>query len=614
MDNEAVFQAYEQLAKRIKAGDESAFAEMYEKSSRLVYGTCYGILRNEDDARDAMQETYMVCYQKIGELENDKMFLSWLKRIAATRSLNLYKKNHGDISYDDAIETDETISGDDDLENLPDTWILKESEREVFRSILRSSLSEVQYQTILLYYFSELSVEAIAEVMQCPVGTVKTRLKSARIKIKEGVEMYEEKTGEKMKVAMAVPFLGRFFQEEFKQLVLPPMDPAYILAKAAEAYASAGVEAVTGASETAGSVASGTASGVTSGATAAAASAAAAQSAAGTGKAAFLSTITGKLVVLVSVIAILIVGVFLIKSLIKKTPEEKKKNPKIVEQSEETEEEEESSTEETMDSSVPSDTENGAISDSMTGDSGIQGISDETTDVDVTADSENTTENSETVVETYNQIGDVAVSDLPELEQLKSLVCYFKQEYDHTDIPDDFVKTYLVTSEFGPRLPFEYYFTDYERKTGFMDPEGNIDKTYCGRIYMPFLEWAEEYILNISESDRERINAKDRFEVTPENGQGSYIGNDNYYYFWQGGTGNTESTIVFASSFDGESYTIYTSTYDDFDVDADFDPVRDGSWKMYTMKLQEIDGKLYWSVLNCHIMQEHDESVIPTNS
>lgn len=631
MDNEAVFQEYEKLAKRIKAGDDSAFSEMYEKSSRLVYGTCYGILRNEDDARDAMQETYLVCYQKIGELDNDKMFLSWLKRIAATRSLNLYKKNHGDISYDDAIETEESISGDDDLENLPDTWILQESEREVFRSILRSSLSEVQYQTILLYYFSELPVEAIAEVMQCPVGTVKTRLKSARIKIKEGVEMYEEKTGEKMKVAMAVPFLGRFFQEEFKQLVLPPVDPALILAKAAESYAAAGVEAVTGTSEAAGSAAAGSASGATAGGTAGAASGAAgsaagavgtagAASAAGAAKASFLSTLTGKIVVLVSAIAILVGGGILINSVLKKKPEEKKKNPKIVEKSKETEEAEETEkTEDTEDteegnassaegseaSTAPAGSENGASSDSGAAVSADSGLSGETDGSEVTA------------LQTYNQVGKVAVSDLPQADQLSWLVSIFKSEYDHTDIPDDFVRNQLVTSEYGARLPFEYYFKDFERGTGFTDPEGNFDKTYCGRIYMPFLKWAEEYILNISEADRERINAEERFEVvaqTPTNRQGAYIGTDDFLYFWQGGTGNTESTTVIAASFDGEYYTIYASSYDDFDVDDDFDPARDGIWRKYTMKLVEVDGSLYWSVLDCHMMQEHDESVLLSDS
>lgn len=627
MDNEAVFQEYEKLAKRIKTGDDSAFSEMYEKSSRLVYGTCYGILQNEDDARDAMQETYMVCYQKIGELENDRMFLSWLKRIAATRSLNLYKKNHGDISYDDAIETEETIIGDDDLENLPDTWILQESEREVFRSILRSSLSDVQYQTILLYYFSELSVEAIADVMQCPVGTVKTRLKSARIKIKEGVEMYEEKTGEKMKVAMAMPFLGRFFQEEFKQLVLPPIDPAVILARAAESYAAAGVEAVTGASEASGAASAATAatSGATSGTTSGAATGSAAAgsvagasavSVAGAAKTSFLSTVTGKIVVLVSAIAILIGGGFLIKSFMKKAPEEKKKNPKIVEKTEETEDtedteetektelpEEEKAASEDTGAKGPAGSEAGASSDSGAVASGDPGLSGETESA------------GETAVQTYNQVGKVAVSDLPQKEQLSRLVSIFKSEYDHTDIPDDFVRSELVTSEYGARLPFEYYFMDFERGTGFTDPDGNFDKMYCGRIYMPFVEWAEEHILNISEEDRERINAEERFEVvvqSPTNKQGAYIGTDDFLYFWQGGTGNTESTIVLSASFDGEYYSIYTSSYDDFlmETDPDFDPVRDGVWRSYTMKLVEVDGNLYWSILDCHMMQEHDESVL----
>ena len=641
MSNEALFQEYAELSRRIKAGDQNAFAEMYQKSARLVYGTCFGILRNEEDARDAMQETYISCYRNIGSLSDDKMFLGWIKKIAATRSLNLFKKNHGDLSYDDTLGAGEENTEDADLEDLPDAMLLKESDREILQGILRDSLSEVQYQTVLLYYYDELPIETIAEIMNCPVGTVKTRLMHARVKIKAGVEMYEEKTGDKIKVAIVMPFMTRFFVEEASHLTLPLIDPFKLMAQAASDTLVEGISQVAGSgtqtmtngfsAATSGNAATQGISGAADIAAKAAAGSGAASLGAGVdgvGKTSFLSTVAGKFVACFLAGLLLVGGIVLLLQLTKQKKKDQERNEKSKISSVFNEEEEEknsasdkeglgnTSSEDPNESVIGITNESGAETTEASGEAVT-----ETTDPAAASDpAESDPSASETLTEeTYNEVGPVAVEDLPEAEQLGALVFAFKSEYDHTDIPDNFVSSQLVTAEYGPRLPFEYYFTDYQRGTGMNDPEGNFDKTYCARIYMPYLEWAEEYILNISDADRERINAEERFEVveqSPTNRQGAYIGEDDYFYFWQGGIGNTESTIVIAASFDGEVYTIYTTSYNDFDVDMieGFDPVRDGVWSKYTMTLKNIEGKLYWSILDCHIMEEHDESVLSSVS
>ena len=288
---EKIFAEYASLSKRIKEGDEIAFSEMYEKSEKLVYATCYGILRNHDDANDAMQDTYMTVYRTISSLQDDMKFLGWLKRIAATRSLNLYKKLKGDVSYDDAIGSEEEITGDDDLEMLPDTYIMQKTKRDILEAIMKANLSDVQYQTIVMHYYDEFPVELIAKLMDCPVGTVKTRLKSARVKIKEGVTEYEEKNKDRIFAgAIILPFLTRFFEEQAKHMDLPKINPLGLIGKGAG----------TGASEAAGSGAAATGA-ASAGATAAAAAGTAA-------KIGFMSTLAGKITV-VAVAAALIGGI-----------------------------------------------------------------------------------------------------------------------------------------------------------------------------------------------------------------------------------------------------------------------------------------------------------------
>ena len=174
---------YAELVRRYKAGDEVAFTEIYESSSQQIFYACNSILKNTEDAEEAMQETYLAVFKQIGSLENEELLLGWMKGIAAYKSYDILRKRKNNASYEDAIATEEILEGDDDLESLPEYYITEEAKREEFDNILKTELSGVQYQTILFHYFNEMGVEQIASLMECPEGTVKTRLKSARIKI-----------------------------------------------------------------------------------------------------------------------------------------------------------------------------------------------------------------------------------------------------------------------------------------------------------------------------------------------------------------------------------------------------------------------------------------------
>ena len=221
MDNE-LFYEYADLVRKYKSGDEEAFSEIYDRSSRFVYMTCLNTLGNPEDAQDAMQETYLTVVNDIGKLEDEEKFLGWIKKIAVYKSIDIQRKKRDGISYDDAIETEEILEGDDDLESLPEYFIEEKAKREELHKIIKNVLSEDQYQTVLFYYFNEMSVKEIADLTGCPEGTIKRRLQNSRIKIKSGVEKYEKKTGDKLgAAAIGISFLGRFFKEEALGLHVP---------------------------------------------------------------------------------------------------------------------------------------------------------------------------------------------------------------------------------------------------------------------------------------------------------------------------------------------------------------------------------------------------------
>ncbi len=78
-------------------------------------------------------------------------------------------------------------------------------------------------EPVLLYYFNNLTVEEIAELMECPAGTVKYRLSVSRSKIKKGVEAYEHKTHDKLYSFAGVPFLALLLSEEAKACEVPEL-------------------------------------------------------------------------------------------------------------------------------------------------------------------------------------------------------------------------------------------------------------------------------------------------------------------------------------------------------------------------------------------------------
>ena len=224
--NNDIHEEYAKLLERVRNGDESAFAEIYQKSERLVYTTCYRILNNKENAEDAMQETYLALYNNIDTIKDGKALVAWLSRTAYFRACDLGDKNKDNLAYEDAIANEElSEEADDDLDSLPESYVTVKTNRDIISKILKDELSESQYITTLLFYYNDLSISDIASMMNCPEGTIKTRLSDSRKKIKKGIEAYEKMFGDKLAGAAGVPFLTKFFFETAKELTIPSIKP-----------------------------------------------------------------------------------------------------------------------------------------------------------------------------------------------------------------------------------------------------------------------------------------------------------------------------------------------------------------------------------------------------
>ena len=206
-----------ELVLSAKNGNKKAFDKLYELTSNDVWFTCVSLLKDEENAKDIMQETYITAFLKLDTLKDEEKFCGWLTAIATNKSKNKLK---GKVEYqiDDEVliaetETDELM--------LPEEYINKAEKRKVLLQIIEDTLSFNQYQVVLMFYFNELSIAEIAQALEISEGTVKSRLNSSRAKMKTAIEDYENKSGDKLHGVVFVPFFTTIFREQAKSLSVP---------------------------------------------------------------------------------------------------------------------------------------------------------------------------------------------------------------------------------------------------------------------------------------------------------------------------------------------------------------------------------------------------------
>ena len=206
-----------ELVLSAKNGNKKAFDKLYELTHNDVWYNCLSLLKDEENAKDIMQETYITAFLKLDTLNDEQKFCGWIISIAVNKCKNKLK---GKVEYriDDEVliteaETDELM--------LPEEYITKTEKRKVLLQIMEDTLSFNQYQTVLMFYFDEMSISEIAQGLEISEGTVKSRLNSSRAKMKTAIEDYENKSGDKLHGVVVVPFFTTIFKEEAKSLAVP---------------------------------------------------------------------------------------------------------------------------------------------------------------------------------------------------------------------------------------------------------------------------------------------------------------------------------------------------------------------------------------------------------
>ena len=157
------------LVRQAKKHDKDAFSQLMKLHTPSMYKIAKAILKNDEDTADAIQETALTCWEKIGALKKDKYFKTWLIRILINHCNQIYRQRSRMIS--------EVV--------LPEAGSAEDSYSAVEWKEFLQCLDE-KYRTVtILYYVEGFSVREIADILKISQSAVKERMSTARKKMEK---------------------------------------------------------------------------------------------------------------------------------------------------------------------------------------------------------------------------------------------------------------------------------------------------------------------------------------------------------------------------------------------------------------------------------------------
>lgn len=171
------------LVKAARDGDMRAYDQLVQRYQERLYATIYHMTSNHEDANDLAQETFIKAFSALRSFKGDSSFYTWVYRIAVNKTINFLKqrKSRQSMSLNDL---DFNVENDPDLvalvsDKTPRRDIALVELQEKLNAAMQK-LSDVHRLVVTLHDVQDLSHEEIADIMECNVGTVRSRLFYAR--------------------------------------------------------------------------------------------------------------------------------------------------------------------------------------------------------------------------------------------------------------------------------------------------------------------------------------------------------------------------------------------------------------------------------------------------
>lgn len=176
------------LVEQARAGDHDAFRTLYQRYQRRAYSLAFGVVHNQDDALDVVQEAFIKAHRHLDKFEGASSFYTWLYRIIMNLCIDHLRKHKRarNVDFDDAIahgEDDPVLGEEALLPRILGQNPAKSLARKRMREHLGKALAELSdnHRAVLVMREVEgMSYEEMAQAMQCSKGTIMSRLFHAR--------------------------------------------------------------------------------------------------------------------------------------------------------------------------------------------------------------------------------------------------------------------------------------------------------------------------------------------------------------------------------------------------------------------------------------------------
>ena len=176
------FKELENIVQKVKDGDDQSFIKLYEKTYQQTYFLAYSMLKNKENAQDAVQEVFTNVHLNLSKLQSNKTFIAWLNRITYNICLRMCEKSKFTFLDEEYLRD----LPDSKNEHNPLAVSMLKSQKEVLSELI-NELDAPLKVTLILKYYEDFKIKEIAKIMNCPEGTVKSRLTTAKKVLKNQI-------------------------------------------------------------------------------------------------------------------------------------------------------------------------------------------------------------------------------------------------------------------------------------------------------------------------------------------------------------------------------------------------------------------------------------------
>jgi RNA polymerase sigma-70 factor (ECF subfamily) len=180
------------LIEQCRKGQTAAFGELVRRYQDRLFNTVYRLVDSTEDAQDVVQEAFLHAYQSLDRFKGDSQFFTWLYRIAVNSAISLQRKQRSTVRLSVDRGGQGSVPEPHDVSEFsqPDQALERADEERRIQSAL-NRLSAEHRAVLILKDLEDQKYETMAEILQVPIGTIRSRLHRARLELRGVLEKME---------------------------------------------------------------------------------------------------------------------------------------------------------------------------------------------------------------------------------------------------------------------------------------------------------------------------------------------------------------------------------------------------------------------------------------